>query len=163
MEKENEGFDALVKILLSQFEEYPETKEITEKGKPWLEREWDAIRVSCPDPESQLKILGSAIFKVAELEGKLPEELKPKLKKFHQFRLSQEKEVKSQFEKAEKHDNMKLGRDPKDHSQEGDYWKELRKQGYSKTQADKATAEKFTKSSDAIRMIRKRFPQLFEI
>jgi len=102
MKKENEGFDALVEALLSQFKEYPEIKEITEKGKPWLEWEYDATRVL--NPESQLKILGSAIFKVAELEGKLPEELKPKLKKFHQFRLSQEKKIKRKYELAKEYD-----------------------------------------------------------
>lgn len=104
MKKENEGFDALVEALLSQFEDYPEIKETTEKYKPMLEREWDATRIIYHDPESQQKIIGSAVFKNAELEGKLPEELKPKLKKFHQFRLSQEKKIKRKYELAKEYD-----------------------------------------------------------
>jgi len=104
MKKENEGFDALVEALLSQFKEYPEIKEITEKHKPMLEREWDATRIIYPDPESQQKIIGSAVFKTAELEEKLPQKLKPELEGFHRFRLSQEKKIKRKYELAKEYD-----------------------------------------------------------
>ena len=104
MKKENEGFDALVEALLSKFEYYPEIEEITEKHKPMLERVWDDMQDHYYDPESQLKIIASAVFRTAELEGKLPQGLKPKLRKFHQFHLSHKKEIKRKYELAKEYD-----------------------------------------------------------